>query len=162
MRESSRAAEARKLFEQGKIDDADAVLNEESLEYESQYLLEQEHRIEQEQVAHNQRRFNLAMEYVLKAKFKLLQIKDVERFSKADALFEEATQVSRAPQVLYEYAKYLTVLRESCREVDLAGKAIELLNEAIENISDTSEDEKNAILELLDLCHARQVEFKGN
>ena len=105
--DNERVKRARELFEASRFKEADAVLKTEDIDRDVEALRQQEAMHEKKLGETREGLANRAREYVLKARLKLTGVENPLRFGEAEALFGKALETSRAPDVVFEYAKYL-------------------------------------------------------
>ncbi len=105
--DTERFRKAKAFFNEGKLREADEILNAESLEHDLSRLEEEERR--GEQVAENARKKKeqLANEYRIKAQLRIISYDRPNRIEEACGFFEKALRASKAPEILFVYALFL-------------------------------------------------------
>jgi tetratricopeptide (TPR) repeat protein len=99
--------QAKAHFDQGKFQEADAILNAADMQRDLNQLIERDQQLDQEKAEIEQHRTQLANEYLIKARLWTTFYEQPNRFEQSCAYFEEALRAARTSEAVFEYALFL-------------------------------------------------------
>jgi len=148
--DSDLTREAVTLFENGDYNSASNVLDIDKLRKRARELTFAQKEMK-----------DLANAFVLKAMLELTDVKNEDRFINAEKLFDEALTISRAPEILFEYAAYCQRLNLNEKALALSAEALFLYQELVTKNPSIYDPEIARVLNNIALVHCNLREYKS-
>lgn len=123
---SERLRLAKKFFEEGKISEADNVLNAKEMKEEGDALLYQKERAQQTLQTTDSLLFIKADEFALKARLKATDYADSLRYDSAQIYFAQSRKYFETVDNLWEFGELLYYQNQSHRAIEYYEKALKL------------------------------------
>jgi tetratricopeptide (TPR) repeat protein len=143
--------EARRLFEEGNIAEAQNALKEEDLEDDYAKLLALNEEKQQEIEANRKKITQIAEQFLLKAQIASISYNDEDRVESAVKYYEKALSIQPTISVITEYVRFL-------RDLNQHQRAIEILNFALQQVN-LQPYEKKSYLTILSVAYVDNKEL---